>query len=457
MKKSLFAIAAATAFTGAAQAQSSVTVYGILDVGYISQTEKVAGTPGTIGATTAAAYGRTTTTTSGFASNGQSTSRLGFRGTEDLGGGTSAFFTFETGLNPAGASTLSAFNNRQAFVGLGQKGMGNVRIGTQYTPVHEAVGATDAGQQNNMPGNVIYGLDQSVNGQNQASAGQYAGANSPQVYNSNGAAFLGGAGGGANTYTIRSNNMIRFATEAFSGFVGKAFVVQGNSNTNQTATVAAGATTNGGGSTNSNGWGVGIDYTWKKLLVTANYQNFKQQTGTYTVVNATGETTAGFMLMPGTSNTGGVNSNDNQMYFGATYDFGILKAYAQYINRKVSSTLDNNIYTQRTAQQIGVRGNVTKTVEGFASVGSGKLTNSYDVGANAAGTALVYQNGKANISGWQLGSNYWLSKRTNLYAIYGIQQTGNAVYPTTVNGNTATNNAVSNGVAAYALGVRHTF
>lgn len=37
MKKSLFAIAAVTAFAGAAQAQSSVTVYGILDVGYTNQ------------------------------------------------------------------------------------------------------------------------------------------------------------------------------------------------------------------------------------------------------------------------------------------------------------------------------------------------------------------------------------------------------------------------------------
>lgn len=456
MKKSLFAIAAATAFTGAAHAQSSVTVYGILDVGYISQTEKLNGNIGTTGPASAGAYGSTTTTTSGFASSGQSTSRLGFRGTEDLGGGMNAFFTFETALNPAGSNTLSAFNNRQAFVGLGQKGMGNVRVGTQYTPVHEAVGATDAGQQNNVPGNVIYGLDQSVNGQNTGTgAGQYAGANSPQVVNSNGAVFMGGPGGGANTYTIRSNNMIRVATENFSGFVGKAFLVAGNSTTNQTSTVASGTTTNGGGVTNSNGWGLGLDYTWKKLLVTANYQNFKQQTGATTVVNATGEVGTGFMVMPGTSNTGGVNSNDNQMYFGATYDFGILKAYAQYINRKVSATYDNNIYVQRTAQQIGVRGNVTKTIEAFASVGNGKLTNSYDVGPS--GNSLAYQSAKANISGWQLGSNYWLSKRTNLYAIYGIQQTGNAVYPTTVNGSTAGNNAVSNNISAYALGVRHTF
>ena len=40
MKKSLFALAAVGAFAGAAQAQSSVTVYGILDVGYVGANEK---------------------------------------------------------------------------------------------------------------------------------------------------------------------------------------------------------------------------------------------------------------------------------------------------------------------------------------------------------------------------------------------------------------------------------
>jgi predicted porin len=161
------------------------------------------------------------------------------------------------------------------------------------------------------------------------------------------------------------------------------------------------------------------------------------------------------MLPAGTSNTGGVNANDNQMYIAATYDFGILKAYAQYINRKVSATYNNGLYVKRTAQQIGVRGNVTKTIEGFASVGTGKVTNSYDVGAS--GNSIATQTVGAPFSGYQLGSNYWLSKRTNLYAIYGITQTGNAVYPTTVNGATAAVNANSNSISAYALGVRHTF
>ena len=91
MKKSLFAIAAVTAFAGAAQAQSSVTVYGILDVGYVGSNTK--STNGMTGV-------QSKTQNSQFGSGSESTSRLGFKGTEDLGGGTSAFFTVEMALNP---------------------------------------------------------------------------------------------------------------------------------------------------------------------------------------------------------------------------------------------------------------------------------------------------------------------------------------------------------------------
>jgi predicted porin len=56
----------------------------------------------------------------------------------------------------------------------------------------------------------------------------------------------------------------------------------------------------------------------------------------------------------------------------------------------------------------------------------------------------------ANFGGFQLGSNYWLSKRTNLYAIYGQQRTSNQSW--TQNGNPTSYNANN-----YALGLRHTF
>ena len=140
------------------------------------------------------------------------------------------------------------------------------------------------------------------------------------------------------------------------------------------------------------------------------------------------------------SSTGGVNTQDNQTYVAASYDFGILKAYAQYISRKASATYDANVYAKRTAQQIGVRSFITPTIEGWASAGLGRYT--------AAGN----NNPTANFSAWQLGSNYWLSKRTNLYAIYGYSSTSNSAVTT---GTTAT--TISGNISNYAVGVRHTF
>ena len=63
MKKSLFAVAAVTAFAGAAQAQSSVTVYGIMDLGYY----------GTNASTSSQAAGTVKTQTSRITNGNEST------------------------------------------------------------------------------------------------------------------------------------------------------------------------------------------------------------------------------------------------------------------------------------------------------------------------------------------------------------------------------------------------
>jgi predicted porin len=136
----------------------------------------------------------------------------------------------------------------------------------------------------------------------------------------------------------------------------------------------------------------------------------------------------------GASNNTGSNIQDNQWLVGATYDFGILKAYAQYVNRKATDIRNSSVYGSRTAQQIGVRGNFTPKIEGWASGGTGRYAT---FGTNTP---------TANFNGWQVGSNYILSKRTNLYAIYGQAITSSV----SGNGNTA-------GTSNYALGLRHTF
>jgi predicted porin len=145
------------------------------------------------------------------------------------------------------------------------------------------------------------------------------------------------------------------------------------------------------------------------------------------------------------------------MYFGAAYDFGILKAYAQYVNRKAAFTSDTGLYAKRTAQQIGVRSFVTPTIETWASAGMGKVSQQYDVPAATGATVYSRQSGSANISSYQLGANYYLSKRTNLYGIFGQSAMANVAYPITAAGSTAGSNAVSSNQSAYALGVRHTF
>lgn len=130
------------------------------------------------------------------------------------------------------------------------------------------------------------------------------------------------------------------------------------------------------------------------------------------------------------------NGTSNQFYGAATYDFGILKVYAQYIINKSESNLNSNQFAKRSAQQLGVRSFITPTVEGWASVGNGHYS-AYGIGQPTA-----------NFTGYQLGANYLLSKCTNLYAIYGFSQSSTV-------SSTAVNGAAGN--SAYALGVRHTF
>ena len=110
MKKSLLALAVLGAFAGAASAQSSVTLYGKLDLGFA----KAAGS-----ADKQVADG--------------SKSRVGFRGVEDLGGGLKAMFQFEHRFNPDdGTVTNAAFWHGISTVGLGGS-FGTVNLGRQYT------------------------------------------------------------------------------------------------------------------------------------------------------------------------------------------------------------------------------------------------------------------------------------------------------------------------------------
>jgi predicted porin len=128
-KQSLVCLAALCG-VGAAVAQSSVTVFGILDadVRYVKNgSNKMTKVD----------------------SSGISTSRIGFRGTEDMGGGLKAGFWLEGAVNPddgsAGATVngTARFWNRRTTVSLVSDSLGEVRLGRDFSPVYRVATGND--------------------------------------------------------------------------------------------------------------------------------------------------------------------------------------------------------------------------------------------------------------------------------------------------------------------------
>lgn len=188
MKKSLLALAALTAFAGVASAQSSVTAFGIVD---LAARNVKNGNAGSI---------------KSLSSGGQLTSRIGFRGVEDLGGGMRAGFWLESELAPdtgAGGSAVSGTNvfwARRATVSL-MGGFGELRLGRDLNVSYTSFGAFDP-----------FG---------------YTGVAS--VANLRGG-FLGQ--GGATT-AVRSSNTVTYYLPAMGGLYGAAMVGAGEGNSNK--------------------------------------------------------------------------------------------------------------------------------------------------------------------------------------------------------------------------------
>ena len=115
MKKSLLALAVLGAFAGVASAQSSVTLFGTVDLsGALVKND---------------GQSRRLSLTQ----DGINSSQLGFRGVEDLGGGLKASFILLAGVNADTGTANSKFWNRRATVSL-SSGMGELRLGRDYTP-----------------------------------------------------------------------------------------------------------------------------------------------------------------------------------------------------------------------------------------------------------------------------------------------------------------------------------
>ncbi|HJV50538.1 MAG TPA: porin [Noviherbaspirillum sp.] len=124
MKKSIIALAVLGTLAGTAFAQTNITIYGVVDAGVV--------------------YDNSGNRNWKLDSGNQSGSRIGFKGTEDLGSGLSAIFNLENGFTTDDGRQANGGRlfGRQAWVGL-KGGFGSVKMGRQLSPLYVAMDQID--------------------------------------------------------------------------------------------------------------------------------------------------------------------------------------------------------------------------------------------------------------------------------------------------------------------------
>ena len=392
MKKSLFAIAAATAFAGAAQAQSSVSVYGIYDGGFShTKTDETSSSNVKLGSQGG-----------GFTGSESASSRIGFRGTEDLGKGLTVNFNLELGFaagtgevttatssnttNTTGATQGSDTGIRTAIVGFGDKQFGAIQIGRQLTGIH-AIVAGDVWGGNNMAGDMTYSDIKSTT---------YGSGNT--------------VSGRVSSVATRSSNMLTYVSPTIMGLTLRGDV----GNTTSTAL-------------NTNGYatGPGIQFSVKGAYATYNYGPFTVKAGTVSV--ASNEAMSVSQTFTGSRTT--INAA-NAMYRAK----GITVQYTYATNKTENAV--TSAYTS------GVR---AQKLSASYQMGAVMPFVQYGVGNTQGTRVLSAANTSTEDSAVQVGVEYSLSKRTNLYAAYGKSD------------RKLVNSTAKTEVTDTAVGIRHTF
>jgi predicted porin len=431
MKKSLVALAA-LAVAGVASAQSSVTLFGVVDAtfeGYSNKSENI--------------YGQSVKLTKNtLTSSGYNSSRLGFRGTEDLGGGLAASFWLEAGLNNESGNTGGNVSNTGGVTGLFNRrstvslsgAFGEVRLGRDYVPTFWNDTVFDPFGTNGVGTNLI----STANG---------FGPGSPTGLTTN------------NLYVRASNSVGYFLPPNLGGFYGQVmYAFSGATKYDNAALTPDIANTQRAGSYIGGRFG---------------YAN-----GPLDVAAAYGEATTGdTFFIPGST------TKLDTFNLGASYDFNVVKVFGEYSQAKNKTDYSspvalNNVFGLTSP---GAKGWL---IGATVPVGPGLIRASYsgvkysNLPVTAAQFAQVnqvfgLQNPKADK--FALGYVHNLSKRTALYAtvayvnnkdneLYGsgLSTAGSFYAPS---GTTANNALAQAAIGAthptsslgYDLGIRHAF
>lgn len=397
MKKTLIALAALAATAGVAHAQSSVTLYGLMDVNFGSfKTNAVVGN-------TVQDVKQTKIDSGGL--NG---SRWGMRFKEDLGGGLAAVGNLESGINADTGSSAQGglLFGRRANVGLSGDSFGTVVLGRNSSS-YDDVAADHA-----MMAATIFDPSNTNNGNAVAAAQTLA---SSVTVAPNGVRTVSAAGAvpflNRNTtwigYNTRFNNSIKYTTPNFSGFSGSFMYALGE---DKTTAVKASKTVS-----------ANLKYTNGPLLVSGGYQS----------------EAAGGSLGSANLNNGGNKPALENTLLNVAYDFGVAKVGAGFNRAKYKDVF-------LSAAAGGGEVSAQKEYSLSVAVPLGATTISADI-AQSKGDTL----GKS--TGFGIQALYSLSKRTTLYV--GGLSTKN--YDKLIAALPAGSSAGK--TVTFATGIRHTF
>jgi predicted porin len=424
MKKTLVAMAVLGTIAGAVQAQSTVTLYGRIDEYVASQQFNVnVGGTGQLGSATAPIYKGITQTK--LFDGGFNGSRFGLKGSEDLGGGLSAIFNLEAGVNAdAGSSTQgSTLFGRRSIVGISSTSWGTVGFGRNSSPFDDVASdhammessLFDPSITNNGPASLA------ANGKTLTDIATF-------FVNHDRTTWLG--------YSTRFNNSVKYQSPNWSGFSFSGMYALGEDNS--LAGVPATATNGAKDATAT----VSADakYVAGPLLVSVGYQS-EALGGTTTTTSAAGVN--GNSGSTAVAALAGLKPALENTLISVAYDFGVAKVGVGYNQAKLKDVLVA-VPTSAT----------TSTLKSVATQNEYNLSVAVPFGATtlSAGYAVSQGDDLGKASGYGIQAKYALSKRTFVYGGYSNTTTYDTL--TTILNN---NGSDIQKLTTVGLGIQHQF
>ncbi|WP_186032127.1 porin [Burkholderia gladioli] len=308
MLKKTTAVAALATFGSLAHAESSVTLYGLIDTGlsYVNHSATSTGSAKRFKYDDGVAQG----------------TRWGLRGSEDLGAGLKAIFLLENGFN-TGTGAINqggAIFGRQAYVGLTKNGIGSLTFGRQYSFSTDVLGNQYSAGTNTVAGNYAYHIN-----------------DFDQLVNS------------------RINNAVKFSSANFSGVTFGAlygFSNQAGAFAGSAPVTATPPATSQPGS--SRAYSFGLNYALGAFSIGA----------AYTDITFPAAEVPAFPTTLANVNAGGTNGGKDLRTFGigTRYQLDRAAVFALYTNTRIEAL--NGTTTALDAVDVGGRYNFTPALSG---------------------------------------------------------------------------------------------